>query len=39
MTTTFDKHPSAEFSKLNEKQLRAVELTEALVLYDENKIK
>ena len=27
MPTTFDKHPSTEFSKLNEKQLRAVELT------------
>ncbi len=32
MPTTFDKHPSTEFSKLNEKQLRAVELTEGPVL-------
>jgi DNA helicase-2/ATP-dependent DNA helicase PcrA len=32
MPTTFDKHPITEFSKLNEKQLRAVELTEGPVL-------
>jgi len=32
MSNTFDKHPSTEFSKLNEQQLRAVELTEGPVL-------
>lgn len=32
MTNTFDKHSSTEFKKLNEQQLRAVELTEGPVL-------